>query len=117
MAKILISWFDFSISHSDLHIAKFDFTISRLASNFYGISAQMGTGTIGTARNGRISGMNGANGAKGWMVRSVVGSGCGDIAGDTGILGALHGAALEEPAIVVFGQLLPVCGGHRHQLL
>ena len=43
MAKILISWFDFSISHADLHIEKFDFTISRFASNFYAISAQMGT--------------------------------------------------------------------------
>lgn len=114
MAEILISWFDFSISHSDLHIAKFDFTISRFASHFYGISAQMGTGAIGTAPDGRIVGMNGATG---WMTRSVVGSGCGDIAGDTGILGALYGAALEEPAIVVFGQLLPVCSGHRHQLL
>uniref|UniRef100_UPI004027418C hypothetical protein n=1 Tax=Prevotella sp. TaxID=59823 RepID=UPI004027418C len=58
MAKILISWFDFCISHSDLHIAKFDFTISRFASNFYGISVQMGRGSIGTARNGRILGMN-----------------------------------------------------------
>lgn len=114
MEKILISWFDFSISHADLHIAKVDFTISRFASNFYAISAQMGTGAIGTAPDGRILGMNGATG---WMARSVVGSGCGDIAGDAGILGALHGAALEEPAIVVFGQLLPVCGGHRHQLL
>lgn len=114
MAKILISWFDFCISHADLHIAKFDFTISRFASNFYAISVQMGTGAIGTARNWRISGMNGETG---WMARSVIGSGCGDIAGDAGILGALHGAALEEPAIVVFGQLLPVCGGHRHQLL
>lgn len=114
MAKILISWFDFCISHSGLHIAKFDFAISRFASNFYGISAQMGTGTIGTARNRRISGMNGETG---WMARSVIGSGCGDIAGDAGILGALHGTALEESAIVVFGQLLPVCGGHRHQLL
>lgn len=114
MSKILISWFDFCISHSDLHIAKFDFTISRLASNFYTISAQMGTGTIGTAPDRRISGMNGETG---WMARSVIGSGCGDIAGDAGILGALHGAALEEPAIVVFGQPLPVCGGHRHQLL
>ena len=114
MAKILISWFDFSISHSDLHIAKFDFTISRFASNFYAITAQMATGAIGTARNGRLSGMNRETG---WMTRSVVGSGCGDIAGDTGILGVLHGAALEESAIVVFGQLLPVCGGHRHQLL
>lgn len=114
MAKILISWFDFCISHSDLHIAKFDFTISRFASNFYAISAQMGTGTIGTAPDGRISGMNGETR---WMVRSVVGSGCGDIANNAGILGALHGAALEEPAIVVFCQLLPVCGGHRHQLL
>lgn len=114
MAKILISWFDFCISHADLLIAKFDFTISRFASNFYAISAQMGTSAIGTARNGRISCMNGETG---WMVRSVVGSGCGDIAGDAGILGALHGTALEEPAIVVFGQLLPVCGGHRHQLL
>lgn len=114
MAEILISWFDFSISHSDLHIAKFDFTISRLASNFYAIPTQMDTGAIRTALIGRISGMNGETG---WMVRSVVGSGCGDITGDAGILGALHGAALEEPAIVVFGQLLPVCGGHRHQLL
>ena len=114
MAKILISWFDFSISHSDLHIAKFDFTISRFASNFYAISVQMGTGTIGTAPDGRIAGMNGETGL---ITRSVVGRGCGDIAGDAGILGALHGAALEEPAIVVFGQLLPVCGGHRHQLL
>lgn len=114
MAKILISWFDFCISHSDLHIAKFDFTISRLASNFYDISAQMATGAIGTAPDRRISGMIGETG---WMVRSVVGSGCDDIADDAGILGALHGAALEEPAIVVFGQLLPVCGGHRHQLL
>lgn len=114
MAKILISWFDFSISHSDLDIAKFDFTISRFASNFYGIPVQMGTGAIGTAPDGRRSGMDGETG---WMARSVVGSGCGDIAGDTGILGALHGAALEEPAIVVFGQLLPVCSGHRHQLL
>lgn len=114
MAKILISWFDFSISHSDLHIAKFDFTISRFASNFDGISAQMGTGTIGTAPDGGRSGMNGETG---WVARSVVGSGCGDIAGDAGILGALYGAALEEPAIVVFGQLLPVCGGHCHQLL
>lgn len=114
MAKILISWFDFSISHADLHIAKFDFTISHFASNFYAISVQMGTSAIGTARNGRISGINGEIG---WMARSVVGSGCGNIAGDAGILGALHGAALEEPAIVVFGQLLPVCGGHRHQLL
>ena len=107
MAKILISWFDFSISHSDLHIAKFDFTISRFASNFYAISVQMGTGTIGTAPDGET----------GLITRSGVGRGCGDIAGDAGILGALHGAALEEPAIVVFGQLLPVCGGHRHQLL
>lgn len=114
MAKILISWFDLSISHSNLHIAKFDFTISRIASNFYAISVQMGTGAIGTARDG---GMPGMNGGTGWMARSVVGSGCSDIAGDTGILGALHGAALEEPAIVVFGQLLPVCSGHRHQLL
>lgn len=114
MAKILISWFDFSISHTDFHIAKFDFTISRFASNFYAISVQMGTGATKTAPDGRMSGMNGATG---WMVRSVVGSGCGDITGDAGILGALHGAALEEPAIVVFGQLLPVCGGHRHQLL
>lgn len=114
MSKILISWFDFCISHSGLHIAKFDFTISRFASNFYGISVQMGTGTIGTAPDGRMSGMNGETG---WMVRSVVGSGCGDIANNADILGALHGAALEEPAIVVFGQLLPVCGGHRHQLL
>lgn len=114
MAKILISWFDFSISHSDLDIAKFDFTISRFASNFYGISVQMDTGAIGTAPDGRMSDMNGETG---WMARSVVGSGCGDIAGDAGILGALHGAALEKPAIVVFGQLLPVCGGHRHQLL
>lgn len=114
MAKILISWFDFSISHSDLLIAKFDFTISRFATNFYAISVQMGTGATKTAPDGRMSGMNGETG---WMVRSVVGSGCGDIAGDAGILGALHGAALEEPAIVVFGQLLPVCGGHRHQLL
>ena len=114
MAKILISWFDFCISHSDLHIAKFDFTVSRFASNFYAISVQMGTGTIGTAPDGRISGMNGETGL---ITRSVVGRGCGDIADDAGILGALHGAALEEPAIVVFGQLLPVCGGHRHQLL
>lgn len=114
MAKILISWFDFCISHSDLYIAKFDFAISRFASNFYGIPVQMGTGTIGTAPDGRMSGMNGETG---WMTRSVIGSGCGDIAGDAGILGALHGAALEEPAIVVFSQLLPVCGGHRHQLL
>lgn len=114
MAKILISWFDFSISHSDLHIAKFDFTISRFASNFYAISVQMGTGAIGTAPDRRISGMNGETGL---ITRSVVGSGCGDIADDAGILGALHGATLEEPAIVVFGQLLPVCGGHRHQLL
>ena len=114
MAKILISWFDFSISHSDLHIAKFDFTISRFVSNFYAISVQVGTGTIGTAPDGRISGMHGEAGL---ITRSVVGRGCGDIAGDAGILGALHGAALEEPAIVVFGQLLPVCGGHRHQLL
>ena len=114
MAKILISWFDFSISHSDLHIAKFDFTISRFASNFYAISVQMGTGTIGTAPDGGISGMDGETGV---ITRSGVGRGCGDIAGDAGILGALHGAALEEPAIVVFGQLLPVCGGHRHQLL
>ena len=112
MAKILISWFDFSISHSDLLIAKFDFTISRFASNFYAISVQMGMGTIGTAPDGRISGMNRETGL---ITRSVVGS--GNIAGDAGILGALHGAALEEPAIVVFGQLLPVCGGHRHQLL
>lgn len=114
MAKILISWFDFCISHSDLYIAKFDFAISRFASNFYGIPVQMGTGAIRTARIGRISGMDGETE---WMVRSVVGSGCGDIAGDADVLGALHGAALEEPAIVVFGQLLPVCGGHRHQLL
>lgn len=114
MAKILISWFDFSISHSDLDIAKFDFTISRFASHFYAISAQMGTGAIGTAPDGRMPGIDGETG---WMARSVIGSGCGDIAGDTGILGALHGAALEEPAIVIFGQLLPVCGGHRHQLL
>lgn len=114
MAKILISWFDFSISHSDLHIAKFDFTISRFASNFYGIPVQMGTGAIGPAPDGRIVGRNGETGG---MTRSVVGSGCGDIAGDAGILGALYGAALEEPAIVVFGQLLPVCSGHRHQLL
>lgn len=114
MAKILISWFDFSISHADLLIAKFDFTISRFASNIYAISAQMPTGAIETTRNGRMSGMNGETG---WMTRSVIGSGCGDIANNAGILGALHGAALEEPAIVVFGQLLPVCGGHRHQLL
>lgn len=114
MAEILISWFDFSISHADLHIAKFDFTISRFASNFYAIPTQMGTGAIGTAQDGRILSMNGETG---WMARSVVGSGCGDIADDAGILGALHGAALEEPAIVVFSQLLPVCGGHRHQLL
>lgn len=114
MAKILISWFDFCISHADLHIAKFDFAISRFASSFYAISVQMGTGTIGTAPDGRMSGMNGETG---WMTRSVIGSGCGDIANNAGILGALHGAALEEPAIVVFGQLLPVCGGHRHQIL
>ena len=62
MAKILISWFDFSISHADLHIAKFDFTISRLASNFYALPVQMSTGAIGTAPDGRISGMNGETG-------------------------------------------------------
>ena len=37
----------------------------------------MGTGAIGTAPDRRISGMNGETG---WMARSVVGRGCGDIA-------------------------------------